>query len=166
MWERRFKHTTIFPVAEHGFFLNVKADFHDHIHLRYCWLWTICLPSVLVEINTRWVVSRSANCLVSSTCGIMILSTSWHHAWKKFTMKLRLSQSCNHWRVNLSLVQSPILTQMPELISGYEDFGLKAITHFLTHRYSIPSCEAIGLGPLSPSFSRWRETKRNSMEIG
>ena len=25
------------PVAEHGFFFDVKADFHDHIHLRHCW---------------------------------------------------------------------------------------------------------------------------------
>ena len=23
------------PVAEHGFFLDVKADFHGHTHLRY-----------------------------------------------------------------------------------------------------------------------------------
>ena len=25
------------PVAEHGFFFDAKADFHDHINLRYCW---------------------------------------------------------------------------------------------------------------------------------
>ena len=24
------------PVAEHGFFFDAKADFHDHINLRYC----------------------------------------------------------------------------------------------------------------------------------
>ena len=24
------------PVAEHGFFRDVKTDFHDHVHLRYC----------------------------------------------------------------------------------------------------------------------------------
>ncbi len=28
---------TTIPVAEHGFYFDVKADFHDHIHLRYCW---------------------------------------------------------------------------------------------------------------------------------
>ena len=28
---------TTIPVAEHGFSFNVKGDFHDHIHLRYCW---------------------------------------------------------------------------------------------------------------------------------
>ena len=28
---------TTIPVAEHGFFFDVKADFHDHVHLRYCW---------------------------------------------------------------------------------------------------------------------------------
>ena len=28
---------TTIPVAEHGFFLDAKADFLDHIHLRYCW---------------------------------------------------------------------------------------------------------------------------------
>ena len=28
---------TTIPIAEHGFFLEVKSDFHDHVHLRYCW---------------------------------------------------------------------------------------------------------------------------------
>ena len=28
---------TTIPVAEHGFFFDAKADFHDHVHLRYCW---------------------------------------------------------------------------------------------------------------------------------
>ena len=28
---------TTIPIAEHGFFFEVKSDFHDHIHLRYCW---------------------------------------------------------------------------------------------------------------------------------
>ena len=25
------------PIAEHGFFFDVKSDFHDHVHLRHCW---------------------------------------------------------------------------------------------------------------------------------
>ena len=25
------------PVSEHGFFFDVKSDFHDHVHLRYRW---------------------------------------------------------------------------------------------------------------------------------
>ncbi len=28
---------TTIPVAEHGFSFDAKADFLDHIHLRYCW---------------------------------------------------------------------------------------------------------------------------------
>ena len=28
---------TTIPIAEHGFFFEVKSDFHDHVHLRYCW---------------------------------------------------------------------------------------------------------------------------------
>ncbi len=28
---------TTIPVVEHGFFFDVKSDFHDHVHLRYCW---------------------------------------------------------------------------------------------------------------------------------
>ena len=28
---------TTIPIVEHGFFFEVKSDFHDHIHLRYCW---------------------------------------------------------------------------------------------------------------------------------
>ena len=28
---------TTIPIDEHGFFLEVKSDFHDHVHLRYCW---------------------------------------------------------------------------------------------------------------------------------
>ena len=28
---------TTIPVAEHGFYFDVKVDSHDHIHLRYYW---------------------------------------------------------------------------------------------------------------------------------
>ena len=28
---------TTIPIAEHGFFFEVKSEFHDHVHLRYCW---------------------------------------------------------------------------------------------------------------------------------
>ena len=28
---------TTIPVAEYGFSFDSKADFHDHIHLCYCW---------------------------------------------------------------------------------------------------------------------------------
>ena len=28
---------TTIPISEHGFCFDVKSDFHDHIHLRYCW---------------------------------------------------------------------------------------------------------------------------------
>ena len=28
---------TTIPISEHGFFFEVKSDFHDHVHLRYCW---------------------------------------------------------------------------------------------------------------------------------
>ena len=28
---------TTIPISEHGFCFDVKSDFHDHVHLRYCW---------------------------------------------------------------------------------------------------------------------------------
>jgi len=28
---------TTIPIAEHGLFFEVKSDFHDHVHLHYCW---------------------------------------------------------------------------------------------------------------------------------
>lgn len=28
---------TTIPIVEHGFYFDVKSDFHDHVHLRYCW---------------------------------------------------------------------------------------------------------------------------------
>ena len=28
---------TTTPISEHGFCFDVKSDFHDHVHLRYCW---------------------------------------------------------------------------------------------------------------------------------
>ena len=87
---------TTLPAAGHGFFFNAKADSHDHIHLRYCWPLDNLLPFVHVEMNTLGAMPKSANRLVSSTYGIMIQPTSWHHASKKFTTMSRLSQSCNH----------------------------------------------------------------------
>ena len=47
-------------------------------------LWTIFLPSVHVEIDTLWTTPKYANCLVSSTCWMMVQPTSWNHAWRKF----------------------------------------------------------------------------------
>ena len=41
---------TTIPVAEHGFCFDVKADFHDHIHLRYCWPLDN-LPSLSVHVE-------------------------------------------------------------------------------------------------------------------
>ena len=28
---------TTIPISEHGFCFDVKSEFHDHVHLRYCW---------------------------------------------------------------------------------------------------------------------------------
>ena len=72
---------TTIPVAEHGFFFDVKADFHDHIHLHYCWVLDNCPPFVRVENDLQWTMPRSASCPALSTCAIMIQPIScMHHA--------------------------------------------------------------------------------------
>ena len=53
----------IIPVAEHGFFFNAKADFHDHIHLRYCWPLEN-LPSIC-PCGERFTVDHAQICKLS-----------------------------------------------------------------------------------------------------
>ena len=51
---------TTIPVAEHGFFFDVKSDFHDHVHLRYCWP-IDNLPSVCA-CGARFTVHHAQIC--------------------------------------------------------------------------------------------------------
>ena len=51
---------TTIPVAEHEFFFDVKSDFHDHVHLRYCWP-IDNLPSVCA-FGARFTVHRVQIC--------------------------------------------------------------------------------------------------------
>ena len=53
---------TTIPVAEHGFF-DVKANFHDHIHLRYCWPLDN-LPSIC-PCGERFTVDNAQICNLS-----------------------------------------------------------------------------------------------------
>ena len=53
---------TTIPVAEHVFFLDAKADFHDHVHLRYCWPLDN-LPSC--PCGERFTVDHAQICKVS-----------------------------------------------------------------------------------------------------
>ena len=50
-------------VAKHGFFLNVKADCHDHIHLCYCWPLDN-LPSIS-PCGDRYKVNHAQICKLS-----------------------------------------------------------------------------------------------------
>ena len=54
---------TTIPVAEHGYFFDVKADFHDHIHLRYCWPLDN-LPSIC-PCGERFTVDHAQICKLS-----------------------------------------------------------------------------------------------------
>ena len=54
---------TTIPVAEHGFFFDAKADFHDHVHLRYCWPLDN-LPS-FCPCGERFTVDHAQICKVS-----------------------------------------------------------------------------------------------------
>ena len=65
-----------------------------------------------------------------------------------------------------SLVQSSILTQMPELISGCKDSGPKAVTQFFDTRVFYPHAASYRSRPLKSILRQWRMTKRNSMQIG
>ena len=52
--------STTIPVAEHGFFFDVKSDFHDDVHLRYCWP-IDNLPSVCA-CGARFTVHHAQIC--------------------------------------------------------------------------------------------------------
>ena len=54
---------TTIPVAEHGFFFDAKADFHDHVHLRYCW--TLDNLSSFCPCGERFTVDHAQICKVS-----------------------------------------------------------------------------------------------------
>ena len=54
---------TTIPVAEHGFFFDVKADFHDHVHLRYGWPLDN-LPSIC-PCGERFTVDHAQICKLS-----------------------------------------------------------------------------------------------------
>ena len=54
---------TTIPVAEHGFFFDVKADFHDHVHLRYGWPLDN-LPSIC-PCGERFTVDHAQTCKLS-----------------------------------------------------------------------------------------------------
>ena len=54
---------TTIPAAEHGFYFEVKADFHDHIHLRYGWPLER-LPSVC-PCGRKFSVDHAQSCKLS-----------------------------------------------------------------------------------------------------
>ena len=54
---------TTIPVAEHGFFFDAKADFHDHVHLRYCW--PLDNLSSFCPCGERFTVDHAQICKVS-----------------------------------------------------------------------------------------------------
>ena len=54
---------TTIPVAEHGFFFDAKADFIDHVHLRYSWPLDN-LPS-FCPCGERFTVDHAQICKVS-----------------------------------------------------------------------------------------------------
>ena len=54
---------TTFPISEHGFFFEVKSDFHDHVHLRYCWPLANLPPTC--PCGSRFTVDHAQICKLS-----------------------------------------------------------------------------------------------------
>ena len=73
-WKRRLEHTHHSPSCRTWLLPGCKCwlSWSHPSSIATVALRTICLPSVHVEISTWWTMPRSASCLVSSTCTIMI----------------------------------------------------------------------------------------------
>ena len=54
---------TTIPISEHGFFFEVKSDFHDHVHLRYCWPLANLPPTC--PCGSRFTVDHAQICKLS-----------------------------------------------------------------------------------------------------
>ena len=54
---------TTIPISEHGFFFEVKSDFHDYVHLRYCWPLANLPPTC--PCGSRFTVDHAQICKLS-----------------------------------------------------------------------------------------------------
>ena len=54
---------TTIPTSEHGLFFEVKSDFHDHVHLCYCWPLANLPPTCLC--GSRFTVDHAQICKLS-----------------------------------------------------------------------------------------------------
>ena len=54
---------TTIPISEHGFFFEVKSDFHDHVHLRYCWPLENLPPTC--PCGSRFTIDHAQICKLS-----------------------------------------------------------------------------------------------------
>ena len=156
---------TTIPVAEHGVFFDVKADFHDHIHLRYCWPLDN-LPSIC-SCGERFTVDHAEICKLSDFIHMRhndptdFLASCMKEIHNDVVVEPKLQpltgESLRHSTTNTD-------PDARAHISGCEGSGPKAVTHFLIPGYSTPTREATGPSPSSLCFGRWRVTKRESME--
>ena len=153
---------TTIPVAEHGFFFDVKSDFHDHVHLRYCWP-IDNLPSVCA-CGTRFTVHHAQICklagFILSTCAMMTPPTSWPSVCGRCTTTSRWSHHCCPSLVKRSAAAPPTHNQMLVQTSVCEASGLIAERHFLTRGCFIPTRRAISPEAyhLSSALSRMRRS--------
>ena len=103
---------------------------------------------------------RFASYLALFTCTMMIQPTSWHFTWKKFTMMLRSSWSCNlWWGVFWTQHAPPTLMHVPERTYKWDAFGRKAGTRFFDTWVTLVH-KVIGLKPIKSLYQKMESEKK------
>ena len=157
---------TTIPVVEHGFSFDVKADFHDHVHLRYCWPLDN-LPSIC-PCAERFTVDHAQ---------IRKLSGFIHMRHNDPTDFLASCMKEVHNDVEVEPKLQPLTGESLQHRTANTDpdaradirvrgSGPKAVTHSLTLGFFTHTRDATGPSPSSLCFGRWRVTRRDSTENG
>ena len=149
------------PVAEHGFFFDAKADFHDHINLRYCWplenLPTTCPcgESYTVDYSQICKLSGFIHMRHDDTTNFLASCMKEIHNNVETEPKLQplTGKSLRHRTANTARANIRV--------RGFWTQGRNA---FFDTRVSTLTREAIGPNPSSRFFRKWRERKKEYRE--
>ena len=149
---------TTIPVAEHGFFFDAKADFIDHVHLRYSWPLDN-LPS-FCPCGERFTVDHAQICKVSGFIHMRhndptdFLASCMKEVHNDVEVEPKLQpltgESLRHRTANTDPDARADIR-----VRGFWTQGSNA---FLTLGFFTPTRDATGPSPLSLCFGRWRVT--------
>ena len=155
------------PVAEHGFFFDAKADFHDHVHLRYCWPLDN-LPS-FCPCGERFTVDHAQICKLSGFIHMRhndptdFLASCMKEVYNDVEVEPKLQpltgESLRHRTANTDPDARADIR-----VRGFWTQGRNAF--FDTRGFFTHTRDATGPSPLSLCFGRWRVIRRGSMGSG